>query len=274
MELVEVKLPTEQEQNSLKKRGTNWTPEEEILLIEEVLKYEETLFGKMKGSGVKGKHGKLKESTWKSIAETLNLSYKNDRDNDTVKKKFNNIKQRGKEKIDMLRRPKTGGGPAPSSLTASEDALMQAFEGRPQIYGLPDGIDTDATDEIDNGTASVCTSSAACTSSACTFSATCTSSAISESATPKTAATGHQVSSKKPKRKGIKDAYEEEDLENMKLDNKKIKLQIEKLIIEKQKLQAEKELIEIKKAFLVRQFEERYPNSIIYTSNSSLGNEL
>ncbi|XP_062597688.1 uncharacterized protein LOC134259105, partial [Saccostrea cucullata] len=206
-------------------------------------------------------------------------SYKNDRDNDKVKKKFNNIKQRGKEKIDMLRRPKTGGGPAPSSLTASEDALMQAFEGRPQICGLPDGIDTDATDEIDNGTASVCTSSAACTSSACTFSATCTSSActssaISESATPKTAATGHQVSSKKPKRKGIKDAYEEEDLENMKLDNKKIKLQIEKLIIEKQKLQAEKELIEIKKAFLVRQFEERYPNSIIYTSNSSLGNEL
>ncbi|XP_062583201.1 uncharacterized protein LOC134277329 [Saccostrea cucullata] len=266
MELVEVKLPTEQ--NNPKKRGTNWTSEEEILLIEEVLKYEETLFGKMKGSGVKGKHGKLKESTWKSIAETLNLSYKNDRDNDTVKKKFNNIKQRGKEKIDMLRRPKTGGGPAPSSLTASEDALMQAFEGRPQICGLPDGIDTDATDEIDNGTASVCTSSAACTSSVCT------SSAISESATPKTAATGHQVSSKKPKRKGIKDAYEEEDLENMKLDNKKIKIQIEKLIIEKQKLQAEKEFIEIKKAFLVRQFEERYPNSIIYTSNSSLGNEL
>ncbi|XP_062617243.1 uncharacterized protein LOC134278951 [Saccostrea cucullata] len=185
----------------------------------------------------------------------------------------------GKEKIDMLRRPKTGGGPAPSSLTASEDALMQAFEGRPQISGLPDGIDTDATDgtnknkmnvnltEIDNGTASACTSSV-CTSSACI------SSAISESATPKTAATGHQVSSKKPKRKGIKDAYKEEDLENMKLDNKKIKLHIEKLIIEKQKLQAEKELIEIKKAFLVRQFEERYPNSIIYTSNSSLGNEL
>lgn len=46
----------------------------------------------------------------------------------------------------MLRRPKTEGGPAPPSLTASEDALMQAFDGRPQICGLADGIDTDAND--------------------------------------------------------------------------------------------------------------------------------
>lgn len=46
----------------------------------------------------------------------------------------------------MLRRPKTGGSPAPPSLTASEDALMQASDGRPQICGLADGIDTDAND--------------------------------------------------------------------------------------------------------------------------------
>lgn len=71
MELVEIQTAKETSFN--KKRGTNWTPEEEILLIEEVLKYEETLFGKMKGSGSKGKHGQVKESTWRSIAETLNL---------------------------------------------------------------------------------------------------------------------------------------------------------------------------------------------------------
>lgn len=52
----------------------------------------------------------------------------------------------GKEKIDMIRRPKTGGGPAPPSLTASEDALMQALDGRPQVCGLSEGIDTDAVD--------------------------------------------------------------------------------------------------------------------------------
>uniref|UniRef100_A0A8W8I1B1 Myb/SANT-like DNA-binding domain-containing protein n=1 Tax=Magallana gigas TaxID=29159 RepID=A0A8W8I1B1_MAGGI len=101
----------------------------------------------MKGSGSKGKHGQVKESTWRSIAETLNLNYKNDRDNETVKKKFNNIKQRGKEKIDMIRRPKTGGCPAPPSLTASEDVLMQALDGRPQVCGLSEGIDTDAVDD-------------------------------------------------------------------------------------------------------------------------------
>lgn len=68
METVE----TPAEKNLMKKRGINWTSEEEILLIEEVLKFEDTLFGKMRGSGVKGKHGQMKESTWTSIAETLN----------------------------------------------------------------------------------------------------------------------------------------------------------------------------------------------------------
>lgn len=63
METVE----TPAEKNLMKKRGINWTSEEEILLIEEVLK-----FGKMRGSGVKGKHGQMKESTWTSIEKTLN----------------------------------------------------------------------------------------------------------------------------------------------------------------------------------------------------------
>lgn len=74
----------------------------------------------------------------------------------------------------------------------------------------------------------------------------------------------------------MKDVLEEEELENLRLDNKRIKVEIEKLIIEKQKLEAEKELIEIKKAFMVRQFEERYPHSIVYTntSNTCVSNEL
>lgn len=52
-----------------RKRGVNWTNEEEIILIEEVIKFEDPLFGKM----IKGKHGKIKEETWNSIADTLNL---------------------------------------------------------------------------------------------------------------------------------------------------------------------------------------------------------
>lgn len=54
-----------------RKRGANWSSEEQIILIE-VLKYEDKLFGKMKGAGAKGKHGKIKEETWQSITDTLN----------------------------------------------------------------------------------------------------------------------------------------------------------------------------------------------------------
>ena len=55
-----------------RKRGANWSAEEEIALIEEVIKFEPRLFGKFKGAGMKGKHGKLKEDTWQTIADTLN----------------------------------------------------------------------------------------------------------------------------------------------------------------------------------------------------------
>lgn len=44
-----------------RKRGANWSSEEQIILIEEVLKYEDKLFGKMKGAGAKGKMAKLKK---------------------------------------------------------------------------------------------------------------------------------------------------------------------------------------------------------------------
>lgn len=55
-----------------RKRGANWSSEEQIVLREEVLKYENKLFGKMKGTGAKGKHGKIKEETWQSITDRLN----------------------------------------------------------------------------------------------------------------------------------------------------------------------------------------------------------
>lgn len=75
--------------------------------------------------------------------------------------------------------------------------------------------------------------------------------------------------SRKNKKKHTKDLLDEEELENCRLENKKIKLEIEKLIIEKQKLEAEKELIDVKKAYMLRQFEERFPNSVIYSSSTT-----
>ena len=53
-----------------RKRGANWSAEEEIVLIE----FEPRLFGigKFKGAGMKGKHSKLKEDTWQTMTDTLN----------------------------------------------------------------------------------------------------------------------------------------------------------------------------------------------------------
>ena len=48
-----------------------------------------------------------------------------------------------KDKIDGIRRPKTGGGPPPAPLTQAEEALYQAMDTRPNIVGLVGGIDTD-----------------------------------------------------------------------------------------------------------------------------------
>ena len=42
-----------------RKRGANWSAEEEIVLIEEVLKLEPRHFGKFKRAGMKGNHGEL-----------------------------------------------------------------------------------------------------------------------------------------------------------------------------------------------------------------------
>ena len=41
-----------------RKRGANWSAEEEIVLIE-VLKFEPRHFGKFQRAGMKGKHGEL-----------------------------------------------------------------------------------------------------------------------------------------------------------------------------------------------------------------------
>ena len=48
-----------------------------------------------------------------------------------------------KEKIDDIRRPKTGGGPPSAPLTQAEEALYQAMDTRPNIVGLVGSIDTD-----------------------------------------------------------------------------------------------------------------------------------
>ena len=48
----------------------------------------------------------------------------------------------GKEKLDQIKRPKTGGG-KPIQLTSAEDLFLLGMEEGPQMEGLPFGVDTD-----------------------------------------------------------------------------------------------------------------------------------
>ena len=47
-----------------------------------------------------------------------------------------------KEKRSEIKRPKTGGGMKPPSPSASEQLVLDLYEGRPSMCGLPGGIDT------------------------------------------------------------------------------------------------------------------------------------
>ncbi|XP_055957010.1 nuclear apoptosis-inducing factor 1-like [Patella vulgata] len=103
-----------------RKRAANWSNAEEMVLIEECTKREETLFGKIKGCGALGKISKLKENGWQEVVDALNSQFiTKKREIVEVKKKYHNIKQRSKEKLDQMKRPKTGGGPNQKQATGT-----------------------------------------------------------------------------------------------------------------------------------------------------------
>ena len=42
-----------------------------------------------------------------------------------------------------MRHPKTGGGPAPPAVTATEEMILREFAGRPSMTGIGAELDTD-----------------------------------------------------------------------------------------------------------------------------------
>nr|XP_034319454.1 uncharacterized protein LOC117687287 [Crassostrea gigas] len=124
-----------------------WSDLEEATLIQSVVEREGDLFGDFKGVGSKKKSVSRREG-WDDVCSVLNSQYPTaKREIEEVKKKYFNLKQRAKEKIDSIKRSirKTGGGPAPPSLTPGEEAMAKSLEGRPVSSGIPDGIDTDGS---------------------------------------------------------------------------------------------------------------------------------
>ncbi|XP_061170928.1 uncharacterized protein LOC133180414 [Saccostrea echinata] len=129
-------------------RKSNWDPRDEITLVEEVQKREKLLFGKLDGSG---RTSVDKTKAWKEVTDLVNAgsTFSSCRDVNEIKKKYQNIKQKAKEKRSVILNPKTGGGKKPSSPNVSEQLLLDNLEGRPSLCGLPTGIDTAAESVVD-----------------------------------------------------------------------------------------------------------------------------
>ncbi|XP_048756770.2 myb/SANT-like DNA-binding domain-containing protein 4 isoform X1 [Ostrea edulis] len=129
-----------------KARAQNWTAEEEVLLIEEVKTRAEILFGPLKGCGKSGKIKEIKDREWQMVADKLNSQFDNKmRGLEEAKKKYYNIKQRSKEKLDSVKKPKTGGGPPLPPLTPGEETFLNLSVGQPNVHGLNGGVDSDGT---------------------------------------------------------------------------------------------------------------------------------
>ncbi|XP_061196402.1 uncharacterized protein LOC133204673 [Saccostrea echinata] len=247
-----------------RKRGANWSSEEEIVLIEEVLKFEEQLFGKLKGAGVKGKHTKIKEETWQSITDTLNLQFRNERTSDSISKKYDNIKQRAKDKIDGICRPKTGGGPPPAPMTQAEEVLYQAMDTRPNIVGLIGGIDSDEPFTFSNQQEGICQSSA----STAVTGVVCDEGGAGGDAS--SSSNERRSTEKRKKKRAHRDILEELEIENLKLENeklmqetKKLGTEQKKLETEEKKLQIEIEFLEMKKSYLICKLNSEFPECLL-----------
>ncbi|XP_067659157.1 uncharacterized protein [Haliotis asinina] len=227
--------------SDLKKRGKGWSEAEEICLIQEVLQRERTLFGDIKGCGAKSIH-RQRSDGWQEVTNTLNARHINaKRETVEVKKKYFNLKQRAKARIDGLKRSMsvTGGGPPPPTLTSADEALSQSLEGRPGIHGLDHGIDTDdahATGE-ETGTA---------------VQGLVGEETQDERAVPQQESNSDEIKkSRKQRRNQAEATYENtiEDTKRIKLEQRKLELEIQMLEKNQKKLDSEIQLLHVKSVY-------------------------
>ncbi|XP_062573987.1 uncharacterized protein LOC134235830 [Saccostrea cucullata] len=148
------------------------------------------------------------------------------------RKKYNNAKQRTKEKIDFLKKEcrKTGGGQgAEVELSEAEEVLLQRQDGRPSIFGLEAGFDSDIV--------VLTTDNKECEKSQDVASAP-------QTETSKDKESRGTTCSKVSEKKKI-----DERKENILEDSKRIRLEQRKLELEMIKIEKEIKLIDTKQRF-------------------------
>ncbi|XP_052696656.1 myb/SANT-like DNA-binding domain-containing protein 4 [Crassostrea angulata] len=248
-----------------KKRGQNWGVDEEVALIEEVKARATVLFGSFKGCGIK-KGREMKEREWQKIADRLNSQFDiKRREWEEVKKKYYNVKSRSKEKLDGLKRPKTGGGPPLPQLTPGEETYLRLADGEPNLCGVEGGIDTDAPLLSISEPLVPDTEAAA----GCSQKADSTLPAIAITAPLEISLDSLQDKQAKPskrteKKESASRKRKLEELEeiNLTLDNQRLEEEILKIKEEKEVLTLKKEVLLLKKQKLILDIQTTYPSFI------------
>ncbi|XP_055999121.1 uncharacterized protein LOC130047758 [Ostrea edulis] len=180
-----------------------------------------------------------------------------------VKKKYYNIKQRSKEKLDSVKKPKTGGGPPLPPLTPGEETFLNLSVGQPNVHGLNGGVDTDEQQILQSTPKSQ-------------EQAPCTSDSVSHQQPQENMASltmnetsGHQCvisTSTTDRRKGKKvtdskrKILEELEERNLSLDNKRLEEEILKVKEKREVLTLQKEVLQMKKQKLVFEIQANYPS--------------
>lgn len=255
----------ETEEKKQRVRAQNWTAEEEIALIENVKERSLTLFGPIKGSGMKGKIKDIREKEWSCIADRLNSMFDTKRRGlDEIKKKYYNIKSRSKEKLDGVKRPKTGGGPPLPPLTLGEETFLRLSDGEPNIHGLEGGVDTDAPVQ--------CQSSSTAEMSCLSEQSTSEVAEKLENLDKENAKAVEEISIHVPEHSGCKKkkhnkkekesqrrCLEELERENITLDNQRLQDEIAKIRVEREVLVLKKEVLTLQKQKLVFEIQTSFP---------------
>ncbi|XP_026076046.1 uncharacterized protein LOC113054602 [Carassius auratus] len=139
-------------------RSVQFTPAENMCLLEEYNSYKDILLGKFSGGECSNKKKCL---IWKKISATVNsINPTVERSVKDVQKRYKNMVQDAKKEIFKRKYPKTGGGPQ-EKLKDTTEMVMNIYGGQsPMFWGISGGresgvcgaVNTDVTGGVPSAT--------------------------------------------------------------------------------------------------------------------------
>ncbi|XP_033743680.1 nuclear apoptosis-inducing factor 1-like [Pecten maximus] len=231
------------------KRAMNWTEKEKVVLVEEVVRREDILFGKFRGSVVTHE---TKQAAWDAVTFSVNAIAQIQKSTDQVRKQYSNIKQRAKETVDHMR--KTGGGPK-TEATASQSLLLENIGSRPEVVGLPVNFDTEDSNynfqlsEMDQDPEE-----------------TCVLSVVSDDTSGPSTFSSKMNNQHGIKRKNLAQDFRDVETENIKLENVRVKEETKKILLEQEKLKLEIEVLKLKRNYYSSEASQLCGPTLLYES--------